>query len=160
MAGIGLDAEVVAATPRLLKRRAGWLAYGAAITSLGLAMANRRAYIDEILVHELPQPGDIKAEMFIRGTDEHIALSFVRIQPFISPKIELSDQRQERVDLRVLGWALRVYKNFVPVQQIERVHEQLSDMLDRETDLANEARMIDRMAANFVSDPDVLLHSG
>jgi undecaprenyl-diphosphatase len=30
MAGIGLDAEVVAATPRLLKRRVGWLAYAAA----------------------------------------------------------------------------------------------------------------------------------
>jgi diacylglycerol kinase family enzyme len=30
MAGMGLDAEVVAATPRLLKRRAGWLAYAAA----------------------------------------------------------------------------------------------------------------------------------
>jgi undecaprenyl-diphosphatase len=30
MAGIGLDAEVVAATPRLVKRRAGWLAYAAA----------------------------------------------------------------------------------------------------------------------------------
>jgi undecaprenyl-diphosphatase len=30
MAGIGLDAEVVAATPRRLKRRAGWLAYAAA----------------------------------------------------------------------------------------------------------------------------------
>jgi diacylglycerol kinase family enzyme len=30
MAGIGLDAEVVAATPRVLKRRAGWLAYAAA----------------------------------------------------------------------------------------------------------------------------------
>jgi diacylglycerol kinase (ATP) len=30
MAGIGLDAEVVAATPRPLKRRAGWLAYAAA----------------------------------------------------------------------------------------------------------------------------------
>jgi undecaprenyl-diphosphatase len=30
MAGIGLDAEVVAATPRLLKRRAGWAAYAAA----------------------------------------------------------------------------------------------------------------------------------
>jgi diacylglycerol kinase (ATP) len=30
MAGIGLDAQVVAATPRLLKRRAGWLAYAAA----------------------------------------------------------------------------------------------------------------------------------
>jgi predicted unusual protein kinase regulating ubiquinone biosynthesis (AarF/ABC1/UbiB family) len=61
-----------------------------------------------------------------------------------------------KVDLRVLGWAIRVYKNFVPVQQIERVHEQLADMLDRETDLLNEARMIEKMAKNFESDPDVL----
>jgi ubiquinone biosynthesis protein len=60
------------------------------------------------------------------------------------------------VDLRVLGWALRVYRNFVPLQQIERVHEQLSDMLARETDLANEARCIERMAKNFAGDPDVL----
>jgi diacylglycerol kinase family enzyme len=30
MAGIGLDAQVVAATPRVLKRRAGWLAYAVA----------------------------------------------------------------------------------------------------------------------------------
>jgi predicted unusual protein kinase regulating ubiquinone biosynthesis (AarF/ABC1/UbiB family) len=56
----------------------------------------------------------------------------------------------------VLGWALRIYKNFVPVQQIERVHEQLADMLDRETDLDNEARMIARMAKNFETDADVL----
>jgi predicted unusual protein kinase regulating ubiquinone biosynthesis (AarF/ABC1/UbiB family) len=61
-----------------------------------------------------------------------------------------------KVDLRVLGWALRVYKNFVPLQQIERVHEQLSDMLNRETDLVNEAAMIERMAKNFEGDPDVL----
>ncbi|MDB4956620.1 MAG: hypothetical protein JWO36_4189 [Myxococcales bacterium] len=61
-----------------------------------------------------------------------------------------------KVDLRVLGWALRVYKNFVPVQQIERVHEQLADMLERETDLLNEARMITRMTKNFEGDPDVL----
>ena len=60
------------------------------------------------------------------------------------------------VDLRVLGWALRVYRNFVPLQQIERVHEQLSDMLARETDLANEARCIPRLAQNFAGDPDVL----
>jgi predicted unusual protein kinase regulating ubiquinone biosynthesis (AarF/ABC1/UbiB family) len=61
-----------------------------------------------------------------------------------------------RVDLKVLGWALRVYKNFVPIQQISRVHEQLADMLARETDLANEARCITRMAKNFEADPDVL----
>ena len=61
-----------------------------------------------------------------------------------------------KVDLRVLGWALRVYKNFVPLQQIERVHEQLADMLTRETNLVNEAAMIKRMAHNFAGDPDVL----
>jgi ubiquinone biosynthesis protein len=61
-----------------------------------------------------------------------------------------------KVDLKVLGWAIRVYKNFVPVQQIERVHEQLGDMLARETDLLNEAAMIARMSKNFTSDPDVL----
>ena len=31
-----------------------------------------------------------------------VPLTFVRIQPYVSPKIELSDERQERVDLRVL----------------------------------------------------------
>lgn len=61
-----------------------------------------RAYVDEILVHELPDPHNMKAEMFIRGTDARVPLTFVRIQPFISPKIELSDEREERVDLRVL----------------------------------------------------------
>ena len=61
-----------------------------------------------------------------------------------------------KVDLKVLGWALAVYKNFVPIQQISRVHEQLGDMLARETDLANEARCIVRMAKNFEGDPDVL----
>jgi predicted unusual protein kinase regulating ubiquinone biosynthesis (AarF/ABC1/UbiB family) len=61
-----------------------------------------------------------------------------------------------KVDLRVLGWALRVYRTFVKIQQIERVHSQLADMLARETDLAHEARCIERMRKNFVGDPDVL----
>ncbi len=61
-----------------------------------------------------------------------------------------------KVDLKVLGWAINLYKAFVPVQQIERVHEQLEDMLNRETDLAHEARCIGRMAKNFEGDPDVL----
>jgi predicted unusual protein kinase regulating ubiquinone biosynthesis (AarF/ABC1/UbiB family) len=61
-----------------------------------------------------------------------------------------------RVDLRVLGWALDVYKTFVPIQQIDKVHEQLTDMLERETDLENEARCLERMGKNFANDPDVL----
>jgi HlyD family secretion protein len=61
-----------------------------------------RAYVDEILVHELPNGTHMKAEMFIRGTSASVPLQFVRIQPYISPKIELSDQRQELVDVRVL----------------------------------------------------------
>ncbi|HVW69681.1 MAG TPA: biotin/lipoyl-binding protein [Steroidobacteraceae bacterium] len=69
-----------------------------------------RAYIDEILVHELPQSGAMKAEMFIRGTQDHVPLTFVRVQPFISPKIELSDERLERVDLRVLPVIFRFEK--------------------------------------------------
>jgi ubiquinone biosynthesis protein len=61
-----------------------------------------------------------------------------------------------KVDLKVLGWALNVYKTFVPIQQITRVHEQLGDMLARETDLENEARCITRMAKNFEADADTL----
>lgn len=61
-----------------------------------------RAYVDEILIHAIPDPAKIQAQMFIRGTNERVPLEFVRIQPYISPKIELSDQRQELVDVRVL----------------------------------------------------------
>ena len=55
-----------------------------------------RTYVDEILIHRLPDPKKMQAEMFIRGTDIHVPLTFARIQPYVSPKIELSDQRQER----------------------------------------------------------------
>ena len=61
-----------------------------------------RAYIDEILIDRLADPSKLAGEMFIRGTDKHVALTFVRVQPFVSPKIELSDERQELVDVRVL----------------------------------------------------------
>jgi len=52
----------------------------------------------------------MKAEMSIRGSDFKIPLEFVRVQPFVSPKIELSDQRQERVDVRVLPVIFKVEK--------------------------------------------------
>lgn len=61
-----------------------------------------RAYIDEILIDRLADPSKLGGEMFIRGTDKHVPLTFVRVQPFVSPKIELSDGRQELVDVRVL----------------------------------------------------------
>jgi HlyD family secretion protein len=61
-----------------------------------------RAYIDEILVNQLPAPAKMRAEMFIRGTSDQVPLTFVRVQPYISPKIELSDEREELVDVRVL----------------------------------------------------------
>ena len=40
--------------------------------------------------------------MSIRGTDHQVPLEFVRLQPYVTPKIELSDQRLEKVDFRVL----------------------------------------------------------
>ena len=61
-----------------------------------------RAYIDEILIDRIADPAKLGAEMFIRGTDKHVTLTFVRVQPYVSPKIELSDGRQELVDVRVL----------------------------------------------------------
>ena len=70
---------------------------GTAKGTLGL-----RCYIDEILIPRLPPPEKLEAQMFIRGTSTKIPLEFVRVQPYVSPKIQLSNQRQEKVDLRVL----------------------------------------------------------
>lgn len=61
-----------------------------------------RCYIDEILVPKMPQESKMNAQMFIRGTNIHIPLQYVRVQPYVSPKIQLSNQRTERVDVRVL----------------------------------------------------------
>jgi len=69
-----------------------------------------RCYVDEILVSRLPDPEHIRAEMSLQGTDVKIPLEFVRVQPYISPKLELSNQRQEKVDLRVLPVIFRFSK--------------------------------------------------
>jgi len=61
-----------------------------------------RCYIDEVLINRIPAPSEIEARMTIQGTDVNIPLKFVRIQPNVTPKIELSSQRTERVDVRVL----------------------------------------------------------
>lgn len=61
-----------------------------------------RCYIDEILISRLPQASRMQAQMAIRGTNIRIPLEYVRVQHYVSPKIELSNQRTERVDVRVL----------------------------------------------------------
>jgi len=71
---------------------------------------NVRCYVDEILVPRLPDPSRMKAQMSVRGSNVKIPLDFVRTQPVVSPKIELSNQRQERVDVRVLPIIFRVEK--------------------------------------------------
>lgn len=60
-----------------------------------------------------------------------------------------------RVDMRVLGWALQVYKRFFPFNNIERVHASLIDLLRRETEYLHEAECMRRMAANFADEPDI-----
>jgi len=82
-----------------------------------------RCYVDEILVPRLPPPSKIKAQMSIRGSDVKIPLDYVRVQPYVSPKIELSDERQERVDVRVLPIIFKVEKpktvNFYPGELVD-----------------------------------------
>ena len=72
------------------------------------ASLNVRCYVDEILVPRLPPASEMKAQMSIRGSNVKLALDYVRTQPLVSPKIELSDQRTERVDVRVLPIIFRV----------------------------------------------------
>jgi len=69
-----------------------------------------RCYVDEILVHRLPEPSRLRARMQVRGTSVSIPLEYVRTQPYVGPKISLSDQRAERVDLRVLPIIFRLAK--------------------------------------------------
>lgn len=87
------------------------------------AHLNVRCYVDEILVPRLPDPKKIKAQLSIRGSNVKIPLVYVRMQPFVSPKIELSDQRQERVDVRVLPVIFRLDKpkdvNLYPGQLVD-----------------------------------------
>ncbi|KGD54856.1 hlyD secretion family protein [Burkholderia pseudomallei] len=67
-----------------------------------------RCYVDEILISRLPAGKMPSAHMSVRGTATEADLAFVRVQPYVTPKIQLSDQRAERVDVRVLPVIFRV----------------------------------------------------
>jgi HlyD family secretion protein len=82
-----------------------------------------RCFVDEILISHLPDADHMQAELAVRGSEVKIPLEFVRVQPYVSPKIELSNQRQEKVDLRVLPVVFR-FKNsgavhLYPGQQVD-----------------------------------------
>ena len=62
------------------------------------------------LVARLPAPERMQAQMSARGSSVKIPLRYLRTQPILSPKIQLSDQRQERVDVRVLPIIFRFAK--------------------------------------------------
>jgi HlyD family secretion protein len=83
-----------------------------------------RCYIDEILIHRLAPGPRTQARLFVRGTDINIPLQFVRVQPYVSPKIQLSNERAERVDLRVLPVIFRLVKP----QQVQLYPGQLVDV--------------------------------
>jgi HlyD family secretion protein len=84
---------------------------------------NVRCYVDEILVPRIPDPSRMKAQLSVRGSAVKIPMQFIRMQPIVSPKIELSDQRQERVDVRVLPIIFRLEKpkelNLYPGQLVD-----------------------------------------
>jgi len=94
------------------------LVMGSSQTYIGV-----RCYIDEILISRLPQASQMHAQMLIRGTNISIPLEYVRVQPYVSPKIELSSQRTERVDVRVLPVLFRFKKpkdiNIYPGQLVD-----------------------------------------
>ena len=72
------------------------------VMGLPLEFLAVRCYVDEILVPRMLPPGETAAQMQVRGTSTRIPLTFDRIQPYVSPKIQLSNERTERVDVRVL----------------------------------------------------------
>ncbi|UWX57073.1 biotin/lipoyl-binding protein [Chlorobaculum sp. MV4-Y] len=83
-----------------------------------------RCYVDEILIQRLPDPVRMSASMSIRGTTLKIPLKFERFQPDVTPKIELSSQRTERVDVRVLP----VIFSFVKPKNVTLYPGQLVDI--------------------------------
>jgi HlyD family secretion protein len=124
----GIVLSLAAATGSYVSQQGVYNSYTQSMTPL-VVIGNRfsqlqvRSYVDEILIPRLQGARQISAEMFIRGSEVRIPLSFLRIQPYVSPKIELSDQRQELVDVRVLPVIFRFQKpanvNVYPGQLVD-----------------------------------------
>jgi len=83
-----------------------------------------RTFVDEILVPNLPDPSKLEATLFVRGLNNRsIPLEFDSLQPYTIPNIQLSNERQERVDVRVLPIIFRFKRptdiNIFPGQLVD-----------------------------------------
>lgn len=83
-----------------------------------------RAYVDEILVPQLPSGNHLEATLFVRGmNNKSIPLEFISIQPLTIPNIELSNQVNQKVDVRVLPIIFKFAKpkeiNIFPGQLVD-----------------------------------------
>jgi len=93
-----------------------------------------RCYVDEVLIPRLPPSEKLTGTMFVQGTTQGIPLEFLRVQPYVTPKIELSNERLERVDLRVLPLIFR----FRPPPNLDVYPGQLVDVyLGGEAEIAS-----------------------
>jgi ubiquinone biosynthesis protein len=61
------------------------------------------------------------------------------------------------VDMRVLRLAIRLFRRFLPLRDLEIVHAALADLLARETDYLHEAACMRRMAEHFAGRKDILV---
>ncbi len=75
----------------------------------------------------------MNAQMAVRGTNIRVPLEFIRLQPYVSPKIQLSNQRSERVDVRVLP----VLFQFEKPKDIQLYPGQLVDVYIEENESTN-----------------------
>ena len=101
--GVGIVAAVIAVARR---SRTPGIYVGIVESGLGLGADHDtlqvRAYVDENLVHELPTPSKLTGRMFIRETNTSVPLTFVRVPPYVSLKVDRSDEWQEEADVPVL----------------------------------------------------------
>ncbi len=91
--------------------------------------------------------GQVHAAVLDDGTKVAVKVLYPRIRDVI------------RVDMRALGYIIKVLKRWFPEQHLQTVHRSLVDLLRRETDYVHEAACMERMAKNFAGEPDILFPS-
>ncbi|MGH7294526.1 MAG: ABC1 kinase family protein, partial [Polyangiaceae bacterium] len=91
--------------------------------------------------------GQVHAAVLDDGTKVAVKVLYPRIRDVI------------RVDMRALGYIIKVLRRWFPEQHLLTVHRSLVDLLRRETDYVHEAACMERMAKNFEGEKDILFPS-